>query len=52
MFNFRDQIVESVKNERVVIIAGDTGCGKSTQVPQYLSEAGFKSIGKIPSHWL
>ncbi|XP_077299574.1 putative ATP-dependent RNA helicase DHX34 [Arctopsyche grandis] len=41
---YKDKIIETVKNERVVIIAGDTGCGKSTQVPQYLSEAGFNSI--------
>lgn len=40
----RKEIVETVKNERVVIIAGDTGCGKSTQVPQYLYSAG---LGKI-----
>lgn len=42
----REEIVEAVKNERVVIIAGDTGCGKSTQVPQYLFHAGFQKIGK------
>ncbi|KAK3910448.1 putative ATP-dependent RNA helicase DHX34 [Frankliniella fusca] len=40
----RDEIVEAVKNESVVIIAGDTGCGKSTQVPQYLLKAGFNKI--------
>lgn len=40
----RDEIIEAVKNESVVIIAGDTGCGKSTQVPQYLLKAGFNKI--------
>lgn len=40
----RDEIIEAVNNERVVIIAGDTGCGKSTQVPQYLYSAGYKKI--------
>lgn len=46
-FLFRDEIIEAVRNHRVVIIAGDTGCGKSTQIPQYLSNAGFKRIGKL-----
>ncbi|XP_027848814.2 probable ATP-dependent RNA helicase DHX34 [Aphis gossypii] len=44
VYQFKDEIIEAVKNHRVVIIAGDTGCGKSTQIPQYLSNAGFKRI--------
>lgn len=42
---YKDEIISAVKKERVVIIAGDTGCGKSTQVPQYLYTAGFGRIG-------
>lgn len=41
---YKQDIIEAVRNERVVLIAGDTGCGKSTQIPQYLVEAGFQSI--------
>nr|XP_049702650.1 probable ATP-dependent RNA helicase DHX34 isoform X1 [Helicoverpa armigera] len=41
---YRNEIVAAVQNERVVVVAGDTGCGKSTQVPQYLHQAGFESI--------
>ena len=47
VYQYRDEIIEAVKNERVVIIAGDTGCGKSTQIPQYLYHAGYKSIGNF-----
>lgn len=43
---YKDEIINAVRKERVVIIAGDTGCGKSTQVPQYLYTAGFGKIGK------
>ncbi|KAK2587022.1 hypothetical protein KPH14_010983 [Odynerus spinipes] len=41
---YKEKIIETIKQERVVIIAGDTGCGKSTQVPQYLYSAGFNKI--------
>lgn len=41
---YRRHIVETVRNYNVTIIAGDTGCGKSTQVPQYLLSAGFVGI--------
>lgn len=29
---YKNDIIEAVKNETIVILAGDTGCGKSTQV--------------------
>ncbi len=35
-----DAIVDAVRDHPVTLIAGDTGCGKSTQVPQYLLRAG------------
>ncbi|EPZ30997.1 P-loop containing nucleoside triphosphate hydrolase protein [Rozella allomycis CSF55] len=35
------QIMESIYENDVVIICGETGSGKTTQVPQFLYEAGF-----------
>ncbi|XP_056636301.1 probable ATP-dependent RNA helicase DHX34 isoform X1 [Diorhabda sublineata] len=40
----RDEIIQKLRECRVILIAGDTGCGKSTQVPQYILEAGYKKI--------
>ena len=33
---YREEILDRLEHNQVVIVAGDTGCGKSTQVPQYL----------------
>ncbi|XP_063060437.1 probable ATP-dependent RNA helicase DHX34 isoform X2 [Engraulis encrasicolus] len=44
IFHYREKLVELVKSHSVVVVAGDTGCGKSTQVPQYLLASGFTNI--------
>jgi ATP-dependent RNA helicase DHX36 len=30
----KDQIIDAVTNNQVVVISGETGCGKTTQVRQ------------------
>ncbi|XP_031371531.1 ATP-dependent RNA helicase DEAH13 [Punica granatum] len=37
------EIMEAINYHSTVIICGETGCGKTTQVPQFLYEAGFGS---------
>ncbi|KAL7190063.1 hypothetical protein ACSBR1_039663 [Camellia fascicularis] len=37
------EIMEAINENITVIICGETGCGKTTQVPQFLYEAGFGS---------
>ncbi|EOA36036.1 hypothetical protein CARUB_v10008109mg [Capsella rubella] len=37
------EIMEAINHHPAVIISGQTGCGKTTQVPQFLYEAGFGS---------
>lgn len=32
IWHHKEEILEMIKNNQVVIVAGDTGCGKSTQV--------------------
>ncbi|XP_077269687.1 ATP-dependent RNA helicase DHX30 [Temnothorax americanus] len=33
---FKDEIISKLENNRVLLIEGDTGCGKTTQVPQFI----------------
>jgi HrpA-like RNA helicase len=44
IFQYSSHILSVVEAHQVVIVAGDTGCGKSTQVPQYLLGAGYGKI--------
>ncbi|VDM18620.1 unnamed protein product [Hydatigera taeniaeformis] len=41
---FHESLLSELVRQQVLVIAGDTGCGKSTQVPQYL--AGAKKMGE------
>ncbi|WKY07251.1 hypothetical protein Q1695_007019 [Nippostrongylus brasiliensis] len=40
----RQEILDVLESNQILIIAGDTGCGKSTQVPQYLLNNGYAGI--------
>jgi HrpA-like RNA helicase len=33
--------MQKLEKNRVIIISGDTGCGKTTQVPKFILESGL-----------
>jgi HrpA-like RNA helicase len=47
IFAFRTQILQGVKDHQIIILSAETGSGKTTQVTQYLAEAGWTS--KVPA---
>ncbi|KAI1233316.1 hypothetical protein IHE44_0004486 [Lamprotornis superbus] len=47
VFKLRNHILYLVENYQTLVIIGETGCGKSTQIPQYLAEAGWTAEGRV-----
>jgi len=43
----KDDIAEAIKNNQVVIVAGETGSGKTTQLPKICMELGLGTKGMI-----
>ncbi|XP_066295564.1 pre-mRNA-splicing factor ATP-dependent RNA helicase DHX16-like [Branchiostoma lanceolatum] len=41
VFKYREGLLEAIKEHQVLIIEGETGSGKTTQIPQYLYEGGY-----------
>ncbi len=47
IYPYREELLSAVRDNQVIIIVGETGSGKTTQIPQYLHEAGYSNVGKI-----
>lgn len=47
VFKLRRQLLDAVRENQLLIAVGDTGSGKTTQLTQYLAEAGFATKGMI-----
>nr|KAF6504669.1 DEAH-box helicase 16 [Rousettus aegyptiacus] len=45
VFPFREELLAAIANHQVLIIEGETGSGKTTQIPQYLFEEGYTKKG-------
>ncbi|CAB1326365.1 unnamed protein product [Coregonus sp. 'balchen'] len=39
----RERVVSAVESSRVIVVAGETGCGKTTRIPRFLLEGRVRS---------
>lgn len=47
MFKYRTSLLYLVEAHATTIVVGETGSGKTTQIPQYLKEAGWADGGRM-----
>lgn len=47
IYKLRDDLIKAVTDNQILIVIGETGSGKTTQITQYLGECGFTARGKI-----
>ncbi|XP_075871325.1 putative ATP-dependent RNA helicase DHX40 [Nelusetta ayraudi] len=47
IYQHKAKLVEAVGDSTFLLVTGETGSGKTTQLPQYLHQAGFCRDGKI-----
>ncbi|RDA87777.1 hypothetical protein CP532_2454 [Ophiocordyceps camponoti-leonardi (nom. inval.)] len=45
VYQYRDQFLAALEQYQILVIVGETGSGKTTQLPQYVHEAGYTKDG-------
>ena len=46
VYQYKDDLLAAIRDNQVLIIQGETGSGKTTQIPQYLNEIGYTRNNK------
>lgn len=41
VFERREELLQAIAENQIIIVQGETGCGKTTQLPQFLHEEGY-----------
>ena len=47
IYPYREDLLTAIADHQVLVVVGETGSGKTTQIPQYLHEVGYTQLGKV-----
>ncbi|KMT20187.1 hypothetical protein BVRB_1g001940 [Beta vulgaris subsp. vulgaris] len=47
IYSIRDELLQVIRENQVIVVVGETGSGKTTQLTQYLHEDGYTSYGIV-----
>ncbi|CAA7022961.1 unnamed protein product [Microthlaspi erraticum] len=47
IYKLKKELIQAVHDNQVLVVIGETGSGKTTQMTQYLAESGYTTKGKI-----
>lgn len=47
IYKLREELIKAVADNQILVVIGETGSGKTTQITQYLAEAGYCARGRI-----
>jgi ATP-dependent RNA helicase DHX8/PRP22 len=47
IYRLKNELIDAIDANRVLVVIGETGSGKTTQITQYLIEHGYGKYGKI-----
>ena len=47
VFSVREELLTIIHENQIVVVVGETGSGKTTQLTQYLHEGGFTDFGVV-----
>lgn len=47
IYKLKDELLKAINDNQILIVVGETGSGKTTQLTQYIAESGYCARGKI-----
>ena len=47
VYGLRQELLDAINDNQILIVVGETGSGKTTQLPQFLHEAGYTKGGQM-----